>query len=361
MTTETYSNSPSDSQSGAGTSICDEAARCVKCKAPTYDFAVCRACGYYEKLGKFVDIDHEMEGFETEKEPEPFRVPTWAFGAIIGCIGILAEAITLSLILPINTIERLVCSILHIVVGVVVLLVAQVRASFLAMIDDTELAILDCIACPPRPWGAVVRRLPDSKRLITMLATGMMAVLMSLIVLRTIPWMAIFNGEVPPKMKSPVVDKIMGMASGSEEAELEDAVKELAEKGAGNLESTPEDELTGELDSELETIEHTSRAVVIGYTASNSQPVAVRTVIVATADLNPLSSEKWRVLGSVPIIDEEVGVQLYSELSPKHTANPITQTTHRATWVKPSVRCEVSYQERGEQREPYALELKQLF
>ena len=337
--------------------------RCEKCDAPTGDFAVCRACGYYSKLGKFVDIDHEMEGFEVEKPEEPFRLPKWTFGAIIGCVGILAEAITLSFLLPLNTWERLICSILHIAGGLICLLVVQVRASFLALMDDMELSAMDCIACPPRAWGAVIRRLPESKNLVTIFFASLMAILMSLFVLRTIPYGAIFGGEPPPKLKSTIISDVLAQApeGGGEEMDMEDAVKLLAEKGTENLDpNDPEAMLSGE-GAESEPLVQSARAVVIGFNATSTAPKAVRSVVVATANMNPLSSEKWRVLGTVPIMDETLGEEMYRELSGREIGKPITPTEYRATWVRPSIKCEVSFQERPEDQQPYGIELKQIF
>ncbi|MEC8556989.1 MAG: hypothetical protein VXZ82_18455 [Planctomycetota bacterium] len=48
---------------------------CQKCNYNLEDFAVCPRCGYYSKLGQFVEIDHQMEGFinkATEETERPF-------------------------------------------------------------------------------------------------------------------------------------------------------------------------------------------------------------------------------------------------------------------------------------------------
>ena len=344
-------------------SLLDESLeRCEKCGAPTHGFAVCRACGYYAKLGQYVEIDYEMEGFEVEKPQEPFRLPTWCFGAIITSIGVLAEALTLSFLLPLDTLERLLCSIMHMVGGILLLIIVQVRATFLAMMDDMEISAMDCVACPPKAWGAVVRRLPESRRLITLLSGSVMAILMSLLVLRAIPYGWLFYGEPPPKLRSPVVDKVLGQAPAGEEMDLEEAIQELAEKGSEKADEDEESEEDSELVSmsDEEAIKN-ARAVVIGFNATASDPKAVRSVVVATANLNPLSTEKWRVLGTVPIVDEQQGIDMYNELTSRRIADPITETHIQATWVKPSIKCEVSFQERGEDNEPVGLELKKVF
>lgn len=325
---------------------------CQKCNYPLEDFAVCPSCGYYSKLAQFVDIDHQMEGFvdeAAEETEQPFRLPKWSYLTIAGSVAVIVEAMTLAILLPTNSVDRFACSLLHLIVGLVMVIVAQVRATFLTLMDDLDTNVVDCICSPPRTWGAVIRRLPESSWFFHLLCIGALSVLMSLLVLRTIPYGAIFGTEPAPKLKPSILQKVLGAASDAEESDesLQESLEALSEEEQAkkNAEEAISDE----------TI--TARCTVIGYSVSGSDAEKVRTVVVATSSLNPFSKSRWRILGSVPVLDDELAVSMFSKLSQRVRETPVFPSELKATWVKPAYRCEVTYQEQGKERTPVNLEL----
>ena len=138
---------------------------------------------------------------------------------IIGAVAIVAESISLAFLFPLGTIERLVVSALHMGVGLILVLVVHVRSTFLAMMDDTEVSIMDCIACPPKAWAAMFRHLPETKKLVTTFVCSIVAMLCSLAILRAIPYSAVFTGPPPEEkpMRSVIVDQILANAGNAEE------------------------------------------------------------------------------------------------------------------------------------------------
>ncbi|MEM7478241.1 MAG: hypothetical protein AAF483_24910, partial [Planctomycetota bacterium] len=167
---------------------------CEKCHAAIDDYAVCPSCGYYAKLGHYVEIDQELEQIAVSNS-EPFRLPKWSYTTIAGSLAIIAEAITTTLMLETNSVDRLMCSVLHLVVGIALMLIAQIRATFLTMMDEIDTTIVDCICFPPRAWGAIAKRLPKTASLVHMLCIGFLATLMALFVIGGIPWRALFTDE----------------------------------------------------------------------------------------------------------------------------------------------------------------------
>lgn len=334
--------------------------RCEKCTAPSEGFAVCRACGYYAKLGEFVEIDHEMEGFEVEKEVEPFRLPQWSFGMIIGPVSIIAESVSLAMILPLGTIERLVVSILHMLAGIGILGFVHSRATFLAMMDDTEVSMMDCLANPFKAWSAIFRHLPETKNITILFVAAWICMFSSLVILRAIPYHALFEDEwgKSEPLRSVIVEKML--AQGGEEAELPEeieltsAIEDFADQGAagaGAGEGTGElgDEIEEELNDAREPPTLTARCIVIGFKQSDGEPPKVRSLVVATKNRNPLSDAKWEVLGSVQVSDEDLAQKLLARLIPQQTKKAFVESHYEANWVKPKIRCEVTYQEEDDE------------
>ncbi|MEZ6079319.1 MAG: hypothetical protein R3C56_27720 [Pirellulaceae bacterium] len=140
--------------------------RCSRCSAPDEGYTVCRACGYYAKLGEFVELDPEMEGFEDEAEDKlGFTIPAWFYTLAAVNLLLLIESIVVVMVLPEFTYERLTISLLHLTVGIVLMLASHLRATFWAMMDDTEVTAVDCIAWPPRPGRPSPHGCPTHRKL----------------------------------------------------------------------------------------------------------------------------------------------------------------------------------------------------
>jgi hypothetical protein len=158
---------------------------CCKCTAPDEGFAVCRVCGYYAMLGKFVEIDYEMEGLAAPPVSPGFVLPSWVSTAIVVNVVVVAESVAAAVFLPLDSWERMAWSLLHLIGGAMVVLAFQFRGTVLAIMDDTSVTAVDCIVWPPRAWEALAVRLPQSSRHFVLATVGLMAVLMSLLVIGT--------------------------------------------------------------------------------------------------------------------------------------------------------------------------------
>jgi len=177
---------------------------CCKCSAPDEGFAVCRVCGYYAMLGKFVEIDYEMEGLAAPPVSPGFVLPAWVSTSIVVNIIVLAESVAAALFLPLDSWERMGWSLLHLIGGAMIVLAFQFRGTVLAIMDDTSVTAIDCIVWPPRAWEALAERLPHSSRHFVWATVGLMGILMSLLVIRSVPYSSPFAiDEAPaPKRKS---------------------------------------------------------------------------------------------------------------------------------------------------------------
>lgn len=354
---------------------------CRKCSMPDEGFAVCRGCGYYAMLDKFVEIDRCMEGLECEEqEAEPFRLPSWVYPMIAINVGVVAESVAVALLLPLNTYERLGWSILHLVLGFLCVLVFQIRSTVVAMLDDFSTTVVDCITWPPRAWLAAWNQLPNSSWMFTVAGVGVVSILMSVLVIRSIPYGALLgNGdEKYPKYESLVAKAVeqAGAQADDSEMSMEEAMDELGEATEGQLDSSDDDGDLEEMEAALESLAEQDllaataggnriienvRCIVVGYHTSENQPHELSSVVLATASRNPASKEKFEILGTLSVAGQPFCAPMLADLQANITGQPLVQSTLEAIWVRPKIRCEVSYEEHGEEKTPSNIRLQKLY
>ncbi len=359
---------------------------CSKCSAPDEGYAICRVCGYYPKLGSYVEVDYEMEGLVEEEKPAGFQLPSWTNTAIAINLVIIAESVAVSFVLPLDSSSRMAWSLLHLIGGAMTILAFQFRGTVWAIMDDTSVTAVDCIVWPPRAWEAVAVRLPEASRHFIGATVGVIAVLMSLLVLRSVPYSSPFaiDEEPQPKRKS-VVSQVMSQAkpkAGKPKESMEQSLNSFAEDagakdaaGDGTAKSDeeekskaeaemkaaldqviPEDELEGR-----EKVVHTARSIIVGYYTSDTNPNEVSSIVVATASRFNNSRSKFEILGSISVQGTPQAEQLMNRLRGTERAEPFVESHISAVWVEPKVRCEIDFNEHGANRQPVNLKLKNLY
>ena len=349
--------------------------RCSKCSAPDEGYTVCRACGYYAKLGGFVELDRAMEGLEDPAAADVgFKIPAWFYTLATANLLVLVESIVVVMVLPEFTYERLAISLLHLIVGIVLMIASQLRATFWAMMDDTDVTAIDCMAWPPRAWEAVAARLPDSSPQFTMVTTGLMAVLVSLCIIRSVPYGAMMHSDQPPPKYDSVLKQMVehakvpakpnnmsmndGLQSFTEDAALQGVVSDDSsetlraaelENGSASGEPSPQSN---------QARVQTARCIVVGYLPNAANANAIDAIVVATASRFNNSRSKFEILGTVSVAGTDYAAELMQKLQGTQQATPFVDSRLPAVWVKPRVRCEVDYQEQGANRQPNNLSLK---
>jgi hypothetical protein len=343
--------------------------RCRKCGKRDEGFAVCRSCGYYAKLDKCVELDPEMEGFvDVSAKRKPFTLPTWAVAGIAIGFAMIAESVTVACMLSESTLERLCWSGLHMLCGTALVVGCHVRGMFMAMMDDPSYSVIDCLAWPPKIWNAVIDRLPKTGRMIAACSLGLLAMILSLAVLRSIPYGLVFKGSSDAPEYHSVIAEAVQQANDAKpkkpKANLEEAVEEFAGEaenaGANTGEANSETEPEAPVDTEPRQVDG-ARAIVIGFYMTQTEPYGVTSVVLAAANRNPLIDRKIEVLGVMPIEDPQLSRILLQRLWPTQQDKPVAESDLRALWVKPSVRCEVSYLEIGKDKEPTNLKLQRMY
>ncbi len=343
---------------------------CSKCSAPDEGYAVCRVCGYYPKLGNYVEIDYEMEGLVEEEKPAAFQVPSWATAAMVVSLLVIAESVAVAMLLPLDSTERMAWSLLHLIGGAMTVLAFQFRGTVWAIMDDTSVTAIDCVVWPPRAWEAVAVRLPESSRHFVLASVGVIAILMSLLVLRSVPYSSPFAiDEAPQPKRKSVMAQVMSQTkpkARNPKQSMEEAINDFAgeagakdataEMRAGLEETIPEEELQGP-----EQVVHTARCIVVGYFTSDANSNEVSSIVVATASRFNNSRSKFEILGSVSVSGTPEAALLMNKLRGTERAQPFVESHIPAVWVEPKVRCEIDFNEHGANRQPVNLKLNRLF
>ncbi len=350
---------------------------CSKCSAPDEGYALCRVCGYYPKLDKFMEIDYEMEGLVEEVVEPGFKMPSWVAAALGFSLLVIAESVGSAMFLPLDSAERMAWSLVHLIGGALLIMAFQFRGTFYAIMDDTSVTAVDCIVWPPRAWEAIAVRLPGSSRQFIMATVGVFAVLMSLLVIRSVPYSSPFAidwvsqpksksvlAQVASQVKAKGGDSKMTMEEALNSFAEETGVKDLAAEEAARAQAEmladldkqiPEDELEGK-----ESVVHTARCIVVGYFASDASPNEVSRIVLATASRFNNSRNKFEILGSVSVQGTPEAISLMKKLRGSETKEPLVDSQLAAVWVKPSARCEIDFNEHGENRQPVNLKLKRM-
>jgi len=344
--------------------------KCKKCSAPDEGYALCRVCGYYAKLGKYMEIDYEMEGLAAEVEPPKFQLPVWVNTAIAVNLVVIAESVAAAVFLPLDSIERMAWSLLHLIGGALLILAFQFRGTVQAIMDDTSVTAIDCVVWPPRAWEAIAQRLPQSSRHFILATVGLVAVLMSVLVIRSVPYSSPFAiDEAPQPKRKSVLAAAMSHAkpkAGQSKMSMKESLNSFAEQAGVNEvagdqansaleQQIPEEELQGP-----EAIVQTARCIVVGYQTSDSNPDQLSRIVVATASRFNNSRSKFEILGSVSVIGTPEATRLLAKLRGSECAQPFVESHLPAVWVEPAVRCEIDFNELGANRQPVNLKLKRV-
>jgi hypothetical protein len=233
---------------------------CEKCGVPS-EFelvTVCRHCGWYPNLNRFVDVDQDFEAAnvnasQSVQTPKPRShlevwmslLPRWSWILIITVLVIVVESIIALFVTEAESSGRLLWSVCQLVVGVAVFLACHVFNFLVAASEDSDVGFLDVCIKPVALWLRAFRALPNRLWVTDGALAGATATAMSILVIGSIPYDALFDwGGTAKKqnLTAKMVEKTQqvpnrnssnrdftnstGSISGSSDAgTLEDAVK----------------------------------------------------------------------------------------------------------------------------------------
>ena len=300
---------------------------CVKCgvgKDP--DYPMCRSCGYYETLDTYVDVDSDDPDLMPGMQQSKFKVPTWVYVVPGVQILLIAESLFVTFNLSSGNPIRMIWSIVQLALGFTTALVAQGRATFLSVMEDADSDMGDFVMKPFKVWGVIVSKLPDTSVWLGAVLSGVMAMILSLAVIQSIPFHKLFETDAPPPKAPNLAKAIAEQAKEAEDPDM--TMEEGLNEFAGQV---PEEE-----DEDL--LRKHEQGVIIGYYLPRGKK-QISSVIVATA-----VKKKLEILGTISAgMDDETKAKLAEDLRKYRRDTPFVDSTLNANWVQPVYLCEVSY------------------
>jgi hypothetical protein len=320
---------------------------CEKCNAPMKSdaVAVCRRCGWYARLGQYVEVDQAWESYDDDAEqsapaaaPSHLEVwakllPTWAWAIVATVAAVAVESIAVRLLTAEGGAVRTVWSVTQLAVGVFVFLGCHLFNFLMVASDDPDFGALDLVLRPLRVWMRTFSKLPKWLVVTDGAAAGLAAVLMSIIVIGALPYDRLWDWgfKQPPKqnLMGAVMSQIQKV-EGQGADNLEDAVGDFA--GKQNLDDdkkgkTPPPPLKPRMEVDC---------VILGYRVDSEGRLLG--FLLGTAYKDKLV---YACTVSPKLAPEEAQ-DLVDKLSEVRSDQPYITTQAGALWVKPAYACRVS-------------------
>jgi hypothetical protein len=335
--------------SGAGTAN-DEwtGVRCEKCEARLVSdvVSICPHCGWYASLGSYVEIDPEWErNSETEPaaaettRPTHLQVwlgllPRWSWVIIASVLFVTIESVVARLVTPAGSSIRTTWSLGQLAIGLLAAFGCHVFNFLVLVADDADVGLLDLLMKPLKLWGRAVANLPTRLWVADGAASGLTAVVMSLIVIGGIPYDRLWDWGIkqPPKhdLMGAVMDQVKRLDNGNGTDDLEKSINDFAgNKG---------DEKDKKIDPPKP--QESTDCVILGYVLDRDGKIA--TLVLGTSN-----SGKLVYAGNVaPKLSDDETKGLAASLKSIESERPIIQIELAATWVKPKYTCRVSFGQR---------------
>lgn len=322
--------------------------RCEKCSEPirSESVTICRQCGWYPSLGKFLEVDPDFE-FQNDAaapaQPAPSHlqvwlglVPWWGWVLFGSVTSVLVVSIVVRLATPsgIGGI-RTTWSLTQLLLGVLFALGCHFLNFMVLASEDSDLGLLDILLRPIKLWIRAFQRLPTRLWIADGAAVGVAAVLSAIFVIGALPYDRLWDWGFTPPPKQDLMAAVMDRAkqvNGREADNLEDAIGDFAGTA---------DSLTDPLASATqdEPKRQTADCVILGYRMKGS---GLPELILGRSHLGKLvyagSVTPTRMSGA----DRRGMLETLQSLQ---TDQPFIPMTSSAIWVTPRLACRVTYGE----------------
>jgi len=177
METETPGHASQDgTRSGQTTpEICPHCRRSVDWGRTSW----CPDCGYYAPFQHVVACEPVPDSFSSSHFEFSW---SWFSGTIVGAILILVSSLALRFLLP-DSLDRAELGRSQFALGVLLLVLAQIRAYSIAAFQSSTIQLSALVAEPVLLWKAVVQQLPMSRGTLNTAAWGMTCLVMAVSVI----------------------------------------------------------------------------------------------------------------------------------------------------------------------------------
>lgn len=324
--------------------------RCEKCDAPLASdvVSICRRCGWYASLGAFVEVD---PNWETDSESEPTAaetprpshigvwirmLPRWAWVIVASVLIVIVESVAARLATPAGSGLRTAWSLTQLAIGLVAVAGGHI-INFLALAaDDADVGLLDLFLKPLKLWLRAVHNLPARLWIANAAASGLVAAIMSLVVIGGLPYYRLWDWGVkePPKqdLMGAVMNRVKQLDSGAGSDDLEKSISDFA----GSQDVEPKDKPKPEPPKP----QNNTDCVILGYLLDRDGRLS--TLLLGAADGGQLI-----YAGNVtPKLSDDELRSLGQMLQAIQINKPFIKIDAEATWVKPAYTCRVNFTER---------------
>lgn len=320
---------------------------CKKCDAPLASdvVTVCRKCGWYPSLGIFVEVDPDWEAATEVKpstEPAPQTshlmfwiklIPRWGWVIIASAMVVVVESVVARFATPAGSTLRTAWSLGQLTIGLITVFCCHIFNFLSLATEDTDIGVLDIVLRPIRVWVRTFRGLPKRLWFVNALVCGLVAAVMSPLVIGGIPyerfWDWGFKQPVKQELMGAIMDRAKQLDSGTGADNLEDAVGDFAGKG---------DLTNGTAKNEPQKPLHNADCVILGYQIDRDGRLS--TLLLGSAYRTNLT-----YAGRVtPKLSEDELAKLLGQLSAITTKQPfISIQADHTIWVQPKISCRVGF------------------
>jgi hypothetical protein len=299
-------------------------------------------------LGTFVEVDPNWET-EDEAEDAPAkvpervnlveliaRVPRWGWIIIASALAVVVESVVARLITADGSSARTTWSLTQLAIGSTAVDGGHVINFLVLAADDAEVGLLDLFLKPIKLWARAFQNLPSRLWLVDSAVCGLVATIMSFLVIGGIPYDRLWDWgikEAPKQdLMGAVMNRVKQLDSGEQDGDLEKSVSDFAGKGDLDDKNKPKPEPPKPINR--------TDCVILGYWLdANGQ---LTSLLLGTANRGELV-----YAGSVrPKLAESELKALTEMLKAIAINKPFIKIETEATWVQAKYTCRVIYGKR---------------
>jgi hypothetical protein len=322
--------------------------RCEKCAAPIKSdvVTVCRSCGWYPSLGRFLEVDPNWETETDASQPaadapqkSTLRVwfellPRWSWVIIGSVLAVVAESVV-ARFATFGSV-RTTWSLCQIAVGFLATAGCHIFNFLVLAADDADVGVIDIVLKPVKLWMRAFHYLPKRLWVSNTAICGVVAIAMSFLVIGAIPyerfWDWGFEAPTKQELMGAVMDRVKKLETQKEQS-LEEAIGDFAGKAGVEEQEAPAKP------------RQKADCVILGYQLDKDERIT--DLILGTNYLARLV-----YAGRVtPKMSEDERARLLKLLKPIRTREPLIPIeSDTTTWVKPKYACRVSFDTREKGR-----------
>jgi hypothetical protein len=322
---------------------------CDQCSAPMKSdgVAVCRRCGWYARLGQFVEVDHSWETYgDDAADPAPKAAPShvevwlrllppWAWIVIATSAAVVVESIIARILTSGHSSLRTTWSLTQLVVGFLAFVSCHIFQFLYAVADDADTGALDFIMRPFKLWIKAIRHLPARLWVTDTAAAGLTAFVMSIVVIGGLPYERLWDWGFEKPNQRNLMGAVMSQVQKVEGTggDMEEAINDFAGKAGVDGEGKPAPPPKPRLKADC---------VILGYRVGAGG--RLQSLILGSAYRDKLVY----ACSVMPQLSEEESAGLLQMLSDSQSPQPYLAMPIDAQWVVPRYSCRVTYESQEE-------------